>query len=87
MVGHDTSVRASPAVLSLVAERQRAYELGSAPDAMSATADGVDRVVVDTIATQWTPPQWLDFASGMVTRGYRVLFSGPGVVVYARGGS
>jgi uncharacterized membrane protein len=87
MVGHDTSVRASPSVLSLVAERRRAFELGGAPDAMAATADDVDRVVVDTAATQWTPPQWLDFASGMVTRGYRVLFNGPGVVVYARGGS
>jgi len=87
MVGRTTSVRASPSVLTLVAERRAAYLLDNTPDAEQATAGDVERVVVVSSDSQWTPPEWFDFSAGMVTRGYRVIFSAEGVVLYARGGS
>ena len=83
-VGDGLSVRASPSVLTLVAERRTAYLLGNHPDAGAATADDVDRVIIDTNATSWAPADWLAFSSDMVRRGYRVLLNGPGVVVYAK---
>ena len=78
------SVRASPSVLTLVAERRHAYALSGRPDAGAATADDVDRVIVDTNATAWSSNDWLGFSSDMVRRGYRVQFNGPGVVVFSK---
>ena len=86
IVGKATSVRASPSVASLVAERRQVYLLDDLDPAM-ATAGGVDRVVVDGSAGQWAAADWFDFSSGMVSRGYRSIFSSNGVVLYARGGS
>jgi uncharacterized membrane protein len=87
LVGETTSVRASPSVLSLVAERHRVYVLSDLPDPAAATAGDVDRVVIDSSTLAWTPLQWLDFSVGMVGRGYRVIYRDAGVVLYARGGS
>jgi uncharacterized membrane protein len=87
IVGMTTSVRASPSILSLLAERREVYLLGDGPDAAAATAGDVDRVVVDASALQWTAADWFDLSAGMVARGYRSIFSASGVVLYARGGS
>lgn len=87
LVGEVTSVRASPSTISLVAERRNAFLLGTKPDAAAATAGGVDRVFIDTSSLRWTGPEWLDFSAGMVGRGYRVIYRGEGIVLYARAGS
>lgn len=87
LVGEVASVRASASTISFVAERRFAYVLGSKPDTAAATAGGVDRVLIDTSTLRWSGPEWFDFSAGMVGRGYRVVYRGEGVVLYARAGS
>lgn len=87
LVGAGRSVRASTSVLPLVAERRSAYELPRDADAAAATAADVDRVVVDAAEVGWSAPQWFDFSSEMLSRGYRIVFQEAGIGVYARGTS
>ncbi|MGI8663638.1 MAG: DUF2079 domain-containing protein [Acidimicrobiales bacterium] len=85
-VGAGVSVRAVRSVLPIVAERRVAYELTAGTSARDAS-DGVDRIVTDTAALEWSAADVLRFATDVTALGFRVTFRQEGVTVYARVGT
>jgi uncharacterized membrane protein len=83
-IPQSTAVRSSATVLPLLAERSNVYALGAAPDAVAATRNGVDRVVVTRQDVSWSTDQWRDFASGMGREQFVLTFESEGVKVYTR---
>jgi uncharacterized membrane protein len=85
-IGPTRSVRASPSVLTAVAERERVYVLvpGPRPDAVAA-ADGVDAVILDdrTVET-WTAVDRRVFNDGLVAIGFNHEWSSDGIDVYIK---
>lgn len=89
----DVSVRASPSVLDMLAERPELYrlELGDRPDAVAAARDA-DLVVVDAAEfDNWDPVRRRVFADGLAALGYAQPTRGAervpsiaGVLVWAR---
>jgi uncharacterized membrane protein len=83
-ITQSTAVRGSATVLPLLAERSNVYPLGAAPDAVAATRDGVDRVVVTLQDVTWSTDEWRDFASGMARQQFLMTYDREGVKVYTR---
>jgi uncharacterized membrane protein len=81
MVGDTTPVRASPDLVSLMAERRSLYVLDARPDAASATRD-VSRVIVDESAVNWSPSDWRAFGAGMAVHQFVLVSDAQGVRVY-----
>lgn len=82
------AVRASPALLPLLAERRWLYELDTVdrPHVRRATADDVDVVVLDEQAElEWDDDDRRSFHDGMVALGFTRTFNTEGIVVYHRG--
>jgi uncharacterized membrane protein len=79
-----TAVRSSATVLPLLAERSKVYALGAAPDAIAATGDGVDRVVVTMQDVAWSAEEWRAFASGMARQQFVLTYDRESVRVYTR---
>jgi hypothetical protein len=67
-----------------LAERSNVYALGAAPDAVAATGNGVDRVVVTFQDVSWSTDEWRDFASGMARQQFVLTYENEGVKVYTR---
>lgn len=88
VVTDGAAVRASPTLLSLLAEREFLYELdaGDAPDVRSATADRVNVIVLDDrAAPDWSVVERLAFADTLEGEGFELLYRSQGISVYARG--
>ena len=83
-ISPSTAVRSSATVLPLLAERPNVYALGAAPDALAATRNGVDRVIVTQQDVSWSPEQWHDFASGMAREQFVLIYDREDVKVYTR---
>lgn len=82
------AVRASPALLPLLAERPELFPLdaGSHPHVRRASADDVDVVILDEeAATEWDDDDLRSFHDGMVALGFRRVFTSEGIQVYRRG--
>ena len=71
-------------MLPLLAERMKVYALGATPDALAATGDGVDRVVVTVQDVSWSSEEWRDFGSGMALQQFVLIHDVEGVRVYTR---
>lgn len=87
-IGDGDAVRASPALLPLLAERVHLYELETIdhPHVRRATADHVDVVVLDETAENgWDDDDRQLFHEGMVALGFGRTFSAEGIAVYRRG--
>lgn len=88
MIEDDEAVRASPALLPLLAERRWLYELDTVdhPHVRRAAADDVDVVVLDEQAElAWDDDDRRSFHDGMVALGFTRTFNVEGIVVYRRG--
>jgi uncharacterized membrane protein len=87
-IADDESVRASPNLLPLLAERHNLYELDTTepPHVRRATADDVDVVVLDEQAeVTWDDDDRRLFHEGMLALGYTRAFNVEGIAVYRRG--
>jgi uncharacterized membrane protein len=96
LIGDDQSVRASPALVPLLAERSWVYVLDTTgrPDvrtAISTSSDGeaagsgepVDAVILDhEAAPDWSENEHRVFREGLVRQGYERTFAEEGVEVY-----
>ena len=88
MIDDADAVRASPALLPLLAERRWLYELDQVahPHVRRAAADDVDVVVLDEEAElEWDDDDRRSFHEGMVSLGFTRTFNTDGIVVYRRG--
>jgi hypothetical protein len=83
LIGDTASVRASPNVLPLVAERRAVYAMGNLPDAATASQQ-VSRVILDEAEVQWTETDWHQFGAGMAIRQFVLVSDADGVRVYVR---
>jgi len=80
------SVRASRTLLTLLAERERLYDLtlGDAPDAARA-ADGVDVIVLDDRQVpQWSSVDRQVFRLGLQSLGFRQVSNEEGIELFVR---
>ena len=85
-VPDDAAVRASPALLPLLAERVRLWELdtsGPDPDAPAAV-ERVDWIIFDADATDWDTLTQQRFGLGLNRLGWEEVFAEEGVFVYRR---
>lgn len=88
LIADEADVRASPALLPLLAERHDLYLLDTTqpPHVRRATADGVDVVVLDeAAAVGWDDDDRRLFHDGMVALGFVRTFNVEGIAVYERG--
>lgn len=98
LVAGDAAVRASPALLPLLAERPRLYELDTEsrphvrraitipPDQRDGGGGRMDVVIFDEhAAEEWTDNERRVFREGLVRQGYGRIFVEEGVEVYVRG--
>ncbi len=81
------SVRASPSLLPLLAERVAVYELDTTGNPhVRRAADGVDTIVFDAeSAPQWDDDDRRRFQEGLAHLGFTEVFSQAGITVYERG--
>jgi hypothetical protein len=89
LVGDTRAVRASPNLVSELAERPRVYVLSVAarPDPATAGA-GVDAVILDTASVpSWSSSERLFFADSLEKQGFRRESAESGIEVYVRGGA
>jgi len=87
-IADNAHVRASPALLPLLAERPDLYVLDTTqpPHVRRATANGVDVVVLDEAAeVGWDDDDRRLFHDGMVALGFTRTFNVEGIAVYQRG--
>jgi uncharacterized membrane protein len=80
-IGDTASVRASPNVLPLVAERRDVYPLSDSPDA-AAASQNVTKVIVDGAEVPWTEADWHRFGAGMALRHFILVSDVQGVRIY-----
>ncbi|HNG25469.1 MAG TPA: hypothetical protein PLC03_16000, partial [Microthrixaceae bacterium] len=88
LISDDAAVRASPALLPLLAERDRLYDLevGNHPHVRRAAADDVDVVILDEAATLgWDDDDRRLFHDGMLALGFERTYNTEGIAVYVRG--
>lgn len=88
LVRDDAAVRASPALLPLLAERDRLFDLevGDHPHVRRAAADDVDVVILDEAAALgWDDDDRRLFHDGMVALGFTRTYNTEGISVYERG--
>ncbi|HEX2383412.1 MAG TPA: DUF2079 domain-containing protein [Acidimicrobiales bacterium] len=84
LIGATASVRASPEILPLVAERRDVYSLSDRPDPAVATRD-VSKVILDEAEVeQWSEAEWHRFGAGMAVRKFVLVSDHDGVRVYIR---
>jgi uncharacterized membrane protein len=86
LVPDDDSVRASPALLPLLAERPAVYELDTTDNPhVRRAAEGVDSIVLDAeAAPDWTDDDRRRFQTGLEELGFQEVFAEAGVTVYER---
>jgi hypothetical protein len=86
LVPEDDSVRASPALLPLLAERPAVYELDTTDNPhVRRAADGVDAIVLDAeAAPDWDDDDRRRFQTGLEELGFETVFAEAGITVYER---
>ena len=86
LVPEDDSVRASPSLLPLLAERPAVYELETTGNPhVRRAADGVDAIVLDAeAAPDWDDEDRRRFQTGLEELGFETVFAEAGVTVYER---
>jgi uncharacterized membrane protein len=86
LVPDDDSVRASPSLLPLLAERPAVYELETTGNPhVRRAADGVDAIVLDAeAAPDWDDEDRRRFQAGLEELGFETVFAQAGVTVYER---
>lgn len=86
LVPDDAAVRASPSMLSLVAERERVEVLVVAPNPhVRRAADGVDVIAFDEeSAPDWGEEERLLFVDGLAELGFTRTFDEDGIQLYVR---
>jgi uncharacterized membrane protein len=86
LVPEGDSVRASPALLPLLAERPAVYELDTTGNPhVRRAADGVDAIVLDAeAAPTWDDDDRRRFQTGLEDLGFETVFAQSGVTVYER---
>lgn len=85
-IGPDAPVRASPSVLTLLAERKTLFVLQQVgkPDP-AAAADGVDAVVVDERQVGgWSAVEHQVFRQGLESLGFTLVYGQQGIELYTR---
>lgn len=80
------SVRASPTLLPLLAERAAVYELDTTDNPhVRRAADGVDAILLDTeAAPDWDDDDRRRFQQGLVELGFDEVFAEAGITLYER---
>ncbi|MET0491120.1 MAG: DUF2079 domain-containing protein, partial [Acidimicrobiales bacterium] len=80
------SVRASPTLLPLLAERAAVYELDTTGNPhVRRAADGVDAILLDTeAAPDWDDDDRRRFQQGLVDLGFDEVFAEAGITLYER---
>jgi Predicted membrane protein (DUF2079) len=86
LVPDGDSVRASPALLPLLAEREALYELDTTGNPhVRRAADGVDSVLLDTeAAPDWDDEDRRRFQQGLEELGFDEVFAEAGITLYER---
>ncbi len=86
VIPDDVSVRASPALLPLLAERDEVFPLDTTGNPhVRRAAEGVDAIAFDAeSAPTWDDDDRRRFQEGLEALGFEEFFTGAGVVVYER---
>jgi uncharacterized membrane protein len=86
LVPDGESVRASPALLPLLAERTELYELDTTDNPhVRRAADGVDAIVLDAdAAPNWDDEDRRRFQAGLEELGFETVFAEAGITLYER---
>jgi uncharacterized membrane protein len=88
LIPDDASVRASPSLLPLLAERQVVYPLDTSGNPhVRQAADGVDAIAFDAeAAPSWDDEDRRRFQAGLADLGFGEVFAEGGITVYERTG-
>jgi hypothetical protein len=89
LVPDGDSVRASPSLLPLLAEREAVYELDTTGNPhVRQASDGVDAILLDAESAQnWDDEDRRRFQEGLAELGFGQVFAEAGITLYERSGS